>query len=244
MDITLSGNETREFDTEKSAELMSRVVSWISSIDSSATTAHAVLDLNREDGGKRRFILVQMPEETDSNSEACKAGYKTIAEIGKERIRRVIKKISDEKAAELGGTYGLDLGFKVFKLTESHYKPWRNYHGQEVKELEALFEEYRTPLVENWRGTEDGLLTEILLIEGFPLDSRVREMEEYRDNRVRQISCGFHENRLLVCPDDTIQAATVKALALKDGDIFVCLDTAVDDQTKSRLSDKGLIKTI
>lgn len=207
----------------------------------SATTAHAVLDLNREDGGNRKFILVQMPEVTDANSEAHKAGYKTIAEIGKERIRRVIKKL---KAEDPEKCVGQDLGFKVFKLAQSHYKPWRNYHGEDIRKLEALFDEYRTPLVENWREQEDGLLTEILLLEGFPLSSQVEELSDYTRNRVRRISCTFHENRLLVCLDERISDETVAALELAPEEVFVCLDTAVDDETKSRLADKGLIKTI
>lgn len=91
----------------------------------SATTAHAVLDLNRVDGGNRKFFLVQMPEETDANSEAYKTGYRTIAEIGKERIRRVIKKLKDENPDKAKDQ---DLGFKVFKLSQSHYKPWRNFY--------------------------------------------------------------------------------------------------------------------
>ena len=120
-----------------------------------ATTAHAVLDLNREDGGNRKFILVQMPEETDEKSEAFKAGYKNIAEIGKERIRRVIKKIESKRKEELPGLSDengeLDLGFKIFKLTSSNYKPWENYHGESVEKLEELFEEYQVPLVDKWK---------------------------------------------------------------------------------------------
>lgn len=210
----------------------------------SATTAHAVLDLNKEDGGKRQFILVQMPEATPADSEAAKAGYKTIAEIGKERIRRVIKKIKDEKAGELSGTGELDLGFKVYKLARSNFKPWENYHGESVEKIEELFAEYVTPLVPEWRKIENGLLTEILLLEGFPLDSVITPVSAYCENRVVEISSGFHEHRLIVCLDDTIEAATVKALALRENDSFVCLDSAIDTETKTRLADKGQIKTI
>ena len=85
----------------------------------SATTAHAVMKLNSEDGGKRRFIMVQLPEQTDKDSEAYKAGYKNICEIGKERIRRVGKKI---KADSPLTTQDLDIGFRVFKCDESNYK--------------------------------------------------------------------------------------------------------------------------
>jgi adenine-specific DNA-methyltransferase len=103
MDITLSGNET-VFDTEKSVEVMQRMIGWVADSDSlildffsgSATTAHAVMQLNAEDGGKRKFIMVQLPEATDENSEAFRAGYTNICEIGKERIRRAGQKIQAE----------------------------------------------------------------------------------------------------------------------------------------------------
>jgi adenine-specific DNA-methyltransferase len=89
----------------------------------SATTAHAVMQLNAEDGGNRRFILVQLPEVTDEKSEAYKAGYKNICEIGKERIRRAGAKI---KADNPLGTEDLDTGFRVFKLDSSNLKLWDN----------------------------------------------------------------------------------------------------------------------
>ena len=83
----------------------------------SATTAHAVMNLNKEDSGERKFILVQLPEPTDEKSEAHKAGYTTIAEIGKERIRRVAKKIQEEDPEK---AEQMDLGFRVLKLDSSN----------------------------------------------------------------------------------------------------------------------------
>lgn len=83
----------------------------------SATTAHAVMQLNAEDGGKRQYIMVQLPELTEESSEAYKAGYKNICEIGKERIRRAGEKIKDEKGMV---AEDLDIGFKVFKLDSSN----------------------------------------------------------------------------------------------------------------------------
>jgi adenine-specific DNA-methyltransferase len=85
----------------------------------SCTTAHAVLDLNKQDNGNRKFICVQLPEKSDEKSEAFKAGYKTIADIGKERIRRVIKKIKEDDEGKLPfEKTKQDLGFKVFKRSE------------------------------------------------------------------------------------------------------------------------------
>ena len=211
----------------------------------SATTAHAVLDLNKEDSGNRKFILVQMPEATPADSEAAKAGYKTIAEIGKERIRRVIKKIKAEKAQELSAEdEAPDLGFKVFKLARSNFKPWKDYHGDDIAAIESLFENAVTPLAEEWKNNPDALFTEILLLEGYPLDSAVKARAEFGANRIREVSCPQHEKRLLVCLYDAIAPETVSALQLSADEIFVCLDSAIDDSTKARLDDKGMIKTI
>ncbi|HEZ7615303.1 TPA: site-specific DNA-methyltransferase, partial [Neisseria meningitidis] len=99
----------------------------------SGTTAHAVMQLNAEDGGCRRFICVQLPEETDEKSEARKAGFNTIAEIAKERIRRAGRQISDglQEGAEI------DTGFKVFKLAESGFKQWRQPEQSDTEALQG-----------------------------------------------------------------------------------------------------------
>jgi len=155
-----------------------------------ATTAHAVLDLNKEDGGNRKFILVQLPEKTNTNSEACKAGYKTIAEIGKERIRRVIKKIKEEQAGklDLDGTAGKqDLGFRVFKLCESNFKIWRTQIETEEQLLEQL-QQHIEPLDANAK-TED-VLYELLLKSGVPLTAKIVQKSGFylvNDNEISLI---------------------------------------------------------
>lgn len=145
----------------------------------SCTTAHAVLELNREDGGKRKFICVQLPEKCDENSEAFKAGYSTIAEIGKERIRRVIKKIRDDQAGKLdldGRLATQDLGFKVFKLRESNFKIWRTNIETE-EELVTQMQQHLEPLDEHAK-TED-VLYELLIKAGVPLTTDIREEDGY-----------------------------------------------------------------
>ncbi len=254
-------SEQSVFDTPKPKTLINRMLQ-IATNDSSivldffagsATTAHAVLDLNKEDGGNRKFILVQMPEKVPADSEAAKAGYATIAEIGKERIRRVIKKIKAEKekapstAGELfagEGEAAPDLGFKVYKLVQSNFKSWEDYHGEDIARLDELFTQAVTPLVPTWKAVADGLFTEILLLEGYPLHSMVRERPEFTKNCIREVTSDFHEKVLLVCLDDRLDEETVGALVLKDNEAFICLDQAVGDELKSGLADKGLIKTI
>lgn len=142
----------------------------------SATTAHAVLDLNRQDGGKRRFIMVQMPEPCDEKSEAYKAGYKTIAEIGKERIRRVIKKIEAEDEGKLDFAKSKqDLGFKVFKLRQSNFKIWRSDRIESEEELLRQMEFHADPVAKEAK-IED-ILYELLLKSGKELTSAI----EYKD---------------------------------------------------------------
>ncbi|OSI15898.1 site-specific DNA-methyltransferase [Neisseria dumasiana] len=109
----------------------------------SGTTAHAVMQLNAEDDGSRRYICVQLPEETDEKSEARKAGFDTIAEIAKERIRRAGRQIREQHPEKT-----VDTGFKVFKLAESHFKPWRpSENGSDG--LEAQLAMFIDPVAEH-----------------------------------------------------------------------------------------------
>ena len=108
----------------------------------SCTTAHAVMALNAEDGGNRKFICVQLAEPCEEESEAFKAGFKTIADIGKERIRRAAKKIKKDTEGNLKFDKNrLDLGFKVFRLEQSNFKQWRENvkTGEELKEQMRMF---------------------------------------------------------------------------------------------------------
>ena len=133
----------------------------------SGTTAHAVMQLNAEDGGRRRFICVQLPEETDEKSEARKAGFNTIAEIAKERIRRAGRQISDG----LQDGSEIDTGFKVFKLSESGFKQWRQ-PGQ--ADTEALQHELSLNIDSVLSGTSsENLLYELMLRMGLKLTCKV-----------------------------------------------------------------------
>ena len=133
----------------------------------SGTTAHAVMQLNAEDGGSRRFICVQLPEETDEKSEARKAGFDTIAEIAKERIRRAGRQISDG----LQDGSEIDTGFKVFKLAESGFKQWRQ---PEQADTEALQRELSLNIDSVLSETSsENLLYELMLRMGLKLTCKV-----------------------------------------------------------------------
>ncbi|MBK8871846.1 MAG: hypothetical protein IPN19_12655 [Elusimicrobia bacterium] len=142
----------------------------------SGTTGHAVLDLNKQDNGNRKFILVQLPEPCGPESEAFKAGYKTIADITKERVRRVIKKLNKEDEDKLGlDGKKKDRGFKVFKLAESNFKTWESAGSQGsqtklTKQMELHINHVRK------NRTQDDILFEILLKSGFPLATPIEKL--------------------------------------------------------------------
>ena len=155
----------------------------------SGTTAHAVMQLNKEDGGKRKYICVQLPELCDEKSEAYKAGYKTIAELSKERIRRAGMKIRTEVEAEQAKQQGRldfegeesvrmpDLGFKVFKLAESNFKQWRNIKGSDKEEWKQQLIDFLDPLAKN--ATVGNMVYELLLKSGKDLNSRIEHKAGY-----------------------------------------------------------------
>jgi adenine-specific DNA-methyltransferase len=145
----------------------------------SCTTAHAILDLNKQDGSNHKFICVQLPEKCDEKSEAFKAGYETIAEIGKERIRRVIEKIEADPQTKLDiddTDSKQDLGFKVFKLQKSNFKMWRSDVKTE-EELVAQLTLHIDPVDED--ATIENILYELLLKSGVPLTARIEEKGGY-----------------------------------------------------------------
>lgn len=155
----------------------------------SGTTAHAVMQLNKEDGGKRKYICVQLPELCDEKSEAYKAGYKTIAELSKERIRRAGMNIRTEVEAEQAKQQGRldfegeesvrmpDLGFKVFKLAESNFKQWRNIKGSDKEEWKQQLIDFLGPLAKN--ATVGNMVYELLLKSGKDLNSRIEHKAGY-----------------------------------------------------------------
>lgn len=173
----------------------------------SGTTAHAVMDLNKEDGGNRNYICVQLPELTDEKSEAYEGGYKTIAEISKERIRRAEKKIQEEINSEIKKIESVikklqgeiptdennteienlknkidqlknqDLGFKVMKLEESNFKQWQQIEGKDAKALTEQMQLFIDPVSEN--ATIENMVYEFLLKSGKDLNSKIEKRNEY-----------------------------------------------------------------
>lgn len=186
------------FDYPKSIELIKRMIELYSDKNSiildffsgSSTTAHAVMQLNSEDAGNRKFIMVQLPEPCDEKSEAYKAGYKNICEIGKERIRRAGEKIKKEKGLE---SLNLDIGFKVLKLDSSNIKKWQ----PDYENLELSLTDYINNFVDG--RTELDVVYEIMLKYGLNLTYSV---DEHIINSKKVYSIGF--GMLIICLDNEI----------------------------------------
>lgn len=182
----------------------------------SATTAHAVMKLNAEDGGHRKFIMVQLPEKTDEKSEAYKAGYKNICEIGKERIRRAGKQIlsaggqlsMDRVRLDTNSTLNtpnstLDVGFRCLRLDSSNME--NVYYTPEEISQQDMFS-----LVDNVKPdrTPEDLLFQVMLDLGVLLSSPI-EVKEIAGKKVFNVAEGF----LLACFDHDVTEETVKAIA-------------------------------
>jgi len=183
----------------------------------SATTAHAVMQLNAEDGGNRKFIMVQLPEKSDEKSEAYKAGYKNICEIGKERIRRAGRKIKEE--AGLQGQ-NLDTGFRVLKLDESNMADVYYTPAETPIQTTLAFD----TLVDNIREgrTAEDLLFQVLPECNLPLSSKIEEREMY-GKKVFVVNEGY----LIACFDSDINEAVITAIAKEKPYYFVMCDRSI-----------------
>ena len=193
----------------------------------SATTAHAVMQLNAEDGGNRRFIMVQLPEATDEKSEAYKAGYKNICEIGKERIRRAGKKIVEEQEKKrmeeglfAGSSTGsevrlLDIGFRVLKLDSSNMQDV--YYSPEQFNENLLFEDNIKP-----NRTDEDLLFQAMIELGIELSAKI-EKREIAGKTVWSVA----DNYLMACFDKDVNETTITEIARQHPYYFVLRDSSL-----------------
>ena len=195
----------------------------------SSSTAHAVMKKNAKDGGCRRYIMVQLPEICDEDSDAFKAGYKTIAELGKQRIRKAKDKIANEGDVQLNfdEKESLDLGFKAFKLSISNFNIWEG----DIEAVEDLAKqlELHVDHIDQASGPED-ILYELLLKAGFELTTEV-EKQTMAGKDVYAVADGA----LLICLDKEITPELIAALADANPLQVICLDEGFkgNDQLKT-----------
>ena len=196
----------------------------------SCSSADAVLNLNQEDGGNRKFIMVQLPEPCSEDSEAAKAGFKTIADIGKERIRRVIRKIESEQKGQLNleDKPKPDLGFKVFKLARSNFKVWDSEPKNDTEAIKKQIElniDHIDP-----KASQEDILYELLLKAGFPLTAKI-EKRHMAEKDVFAIEGGT----LLICLEKRLTSELIRAMAEANPRQVICLDEGFEgnDQLKT-----------
>ena len=227
-EVKLLFDDKKYFDFPKPVDYILQMLQVASVKDSlildffsgSATTAHAVMQLNAEDGGNRRFIMVQLPELTDEKSEAYKAGYKNLCEIGKERIRRAGKKVKEE--AGLQGQ-NLDIGFRVLKLDSANEKEVKRTPS-EVPVEQGLFDAMLDDMVENIKEdrTPEDLLFQVLPMCNLPLSCKI-ETKEIDGKCVFIVEDGY----LIACFDNNINETVITEIAKMKPYYFVMRDSSL-----------------
>jgi len=219
------------FDTAKPVKLVRRMLETFADPDAivldffagSGTSAHAVLELNAQDGGNRRFILVQLPEAIVSKE------FRTIADIMKERVRRAIKNLNKEEAGKLAlDTDKQDRGFRVFKLAESNFTTWNAQVAYDSTVLEKQLE-FHVDHIRDER-TPDDILYELLLKSGFPLTTPV-EKPTLAGKTAYSVAGGA----LIICLERELTLELIRAIAEQKPERVVCLDEgfAGNDQLKA-----------
>lgn len=244
------------FDNPKDHEVLARLIRYctgsathdlvLDCFGGSGSTAEAVLRLNNEDGGNRNFIVVQLPEPTPESSVARSKGFSTIADIAKERMRRVVKRINEEKDGKLdlrGQGLRQDLGFRTFNLAESHYRRWSGIEEHDAEALASEMELFaKDPLIPGWK--PEPVIWEVAIKEGYGLTSRIEKLGKLESNTVYRVTDAEREQSFLICLDDTVSARTAKALQLAKDDLFICRDAALTDDLAANLALQCRLKTI
>jgi adenine-specific DNA-methyltransferase len=241
------------FDTPKPVRLISQILRLISNPNDvildffagSGTTGQAVMELNQEDGGNRKYILVQLPEATDEKSEAYKAGYKKISDITIERNKRVVENL--RKSAQSAGNLFTPAdnaderrnkpGFKVFKLQKSNF-PRVEYapdpektHEENIEALKKYIKEKEAQLINTFNKEE--LITEILLKNGFKLNYTLTKQEQFTKNEILFATDGDKET--LVCLDGDLAEETVEHFKKHTEQKLIVLERALDTTKKWNL---------
>ena len=212
----------------------------------SGTTGQAVTELNQEDGGNRKYILVQLPEQTDEKSEAYKAGYKLISDITIERNKRVVEKIIKEKKEATPDLFKKEeseqeqlkgLGFKVFKLQKSNFPrvefapdPEKT-EEENIELLKKYIKEKEAQLVSAFN--KDELITEILIKNGFKLNYTLTKQKEFNKNEILLATDGDKET--LICLDVIIADETVEHFKTNTDQKLIVLERALDTTKKWNL---------
>jgi len=221
------------FDHPKPVALMQKLLSLstqdndivLDFFSGSGTTAHAVMQLNAEDGGNRQWICVQLPELTDEKSEAYKAGYRTIADIARERIRRAGAKIQADQADKLASrNVPLDLGFRAYRVDDSNFKQWNELvsNSEEIRQ-QALAN--LDPLEEGV--TDDDLLTELLLKRGISPMAKIEQYDKF---------CFIPSEKLAMCLAHSMTEELFATILAAKPSSIILLDRAFGDDVNLKVN--------
>ena len=205
----------------------------------SCTTADAVLQLNRVDGGDRRFICVQLPEPSGNDK------FPTIAEIGKERIRRVVARMEKDPARRLElneRSSPEDRGFKVFKLAAPAIQQWPDEENRDPDAYVEKLSLFSDPLVDGWKPAN--VIWEVALREGFGLNTHFSQKELANGNNVYDVVDPDSSQTFTICLDDQIRADFAKYCELTPDSLLICRDVALDDSAAANLALQCRLKTI
>ena len=239
------------FDTPKPVRLMKRVLHICTRPDQgeivldffagSGTMAQAVLELNHQDGGNRKFIMVQLPEPTDNKD------YPTIAEFGKERIRRVsgaLQKDKDSKFAFAADKKMEDVGFKVFKLAKPNIEQWVPEGDRDPDSYAKKLGLFDDPLVAGW--TPENVLCEVALREGFGLNATFKKKTLASGTTIYEVTDPDKDppQTFAVCLDEEVRVDLSKHYPLSPDALLICRDKALDDTAAANLALQCRLKTI
>ncbi len=241
--------EADVFDFPKPVDLIKTIVEQGSSdgdivldfFAGACPTAQAVFESNRNDSNLRQFVLVQLPEPTEPGSPAMENGYKTIAEIGKERIRRVITKIETEDKGKLPLEFSEDLGFKVFKLAPTNFRAWEGTTEATPEEFASQMELFNDPLVDGWRPAN--VIYEIALKEGYSLNCYIQRTA-VAGHEVYRVNDQEKDQHFYLCLENAITENLPAKLNLSPDDLFICRDISLDDTMAANLALQCRLKTI
>jgi adenine-specific DNA-methyltransferase len=244
----------RVFENPKHYADLSRLIEYLTGPDDlvldffagSCSTAHAILATNHSRQSARHFICVQLPEpvnaSTHAGQNALELGLKTIADIGKERIRRVITRINSGINGQPGTLPEEDLGFKVFKLAPSNFRLWEGVKEATPEQYVQQMALYNDSLVEGW--TPEKVIEELALKEGYSFTSYAKAIEGMVGQTIYRVVDPDRNQSFTVCLDDHIDAEKLEPLAIQKDDLFICRDSALDDEAAANLALQCRLKLI
>jgi adenine-specific DNA-methyltransferase len=243
----------RLFPNPKPVDLVTQLLSFVVGegdlvldfFAGTCTTAQSIVEMNSARSCNTRFVMVQLPEEVDDKTEtgrnALDAGFHTIADIGKERIRRVVDRVQKKKGGSPGDV-DTSVGFRVFRLDRSNYRPWDSSDATEPDAYSTQLELHVDPLVDGWKAED--VAWEVALKEGWGLDSRIESVTTVSDCAVHRVTSADGTRSFLICLNDRLSLEALRPLGLKQEDLFICRDCALTDESAANLALQCRLKTI